>query len=353
MMSGARQPHRSLQCSQLNRAHRRRFACAALGAVTIINSCRSELSSRGADTGAASAEAPARQRASSTSFDTTNWTKPDTAAIPRDSLGASIRRGLALMQHTTDSLPKFAPGKMNCMNCHLDAGRDWNAAPLVGAHVRYPKYLGRTGAVVGMPDRVNYCFTRSLAGTRLPADSREMVDIMAFLAWLSRDIPVGAVVPGSDGLLRMTERLTGDTTRGAAIYQQTCIACHGADGEGGPAIPPLWGPRSYAIGASMAREERAASFIWHNMPLGTEKSLTPQQAFDVAAYINSKPRPDSPGKERDWPAGGAPPDVPYKTAGREAYRPPARLVPRANPGGAVVPVPPSVLRARKPAEGTR
>ena len=80
------------------------------------------------------------------------------------------------------------------------------------------------------------------------------------------------------------------------------------------------------------------------MPQNLPGSLTPQQAFDVAAYINSQPRPDSPGKENDYPAGGAPRDVPYATSGRAATNAPARVLPRANPKGATVPAPPSVRR---------
>jgi thiosulfate dehydrogenase len=94
----------------------------------------------------------------------------------------------------------------------------------------------------------------------------------------------------------------------------------------------------------MAREERAASFIMHNMPQTKPGTLTAQEAFDLAAFINSHPRPDSPGKELDWPMGGAPKDVPYKTNGHEAYRPPATLVTRANPQGALVPNPPVIGR---------
>ena len=73
--------------------------------------------------------------------------------------------------------------------------------------------------------------------------------------------------------------------------------------------PALWGEKSYSVGASMAREERAASFIWHNMPQTAPGTLQPQEAFDLAAFINKHPRPDSPGKEGDWPMGGDDRDI--------------------------------------------
>jgi thiosulfate dehydrogenase len=92
----------------------------------------------------------------------------------------------------------------------------------------------------------------------------------------------------------------------------------------------------------MSREERAASFIRQFMPQTAPGTLTEQEAFDLSAYINAHPRPDSPNKENDWPTGGADYDVPYATHGHEAYRPPASLIPRANPDRAVVPPPPSV-----------
>ena len=56
----------------------------------------------------------------------------------------------------------------------------------------------------------------------------------------------------------------------------------------------------------------------HNMPQTAPGSLTAQEAFDLSAFINAQPRPDSPGKEDDWPMGGAPADVPYDTKGHEA-----------------------------------
>lgn len=289
---------------------------------------------------AGKAAVTAAQTSKPLTFDAQSWRPPADSEIPNDTLGSSIRRGIALMTNTTDSLPAFAPGKINCTNCHLEGGRNAEAGSLAGSHARFPKYMERTGAVIALSDRINYCFTRSLAGNMLPPGSREMEDIMAYLAFISRGVPVGAKVPGAEGLVKMPGDIVGDTTRGQALFSSTCAACHGAQGEGQGIIPALWGARSYSIGASMARVERAASFIWHNMPLGRGKTLTRQQAFDVAAYVNSKPRPDSPGKQDDWPLGGAPRDVPYSTtSGHVAYLPPP-LLPRTNARGSVVPKPP-------------
>lgn len=38
----------------------------------------------------------------------------------------------------------------------------------------------------------------------------------------------------------------------------------------------------------------AASFIKHNMPLGKANSLTDEQAWNVASYINTHERPQAP-----------------------------------------------------------
>ena len=171
-----------------------------------------------------------------------------------------------------------------------------------------------------LADRVNYCFTRSLGGNRLSSDSREMADMLAYIAWLSSGVPIGAKIPGSDGMPQMKQMLATDTARGAALYTARCQVCHQANGAGNDLVPALWGGQSYAVGASMARLERAATFIAHNMPLGQGGSLSDQEAFDIAAYVNSHARPDSPGKEKDFPYGGAPKDLPYTTtSGHKAF----------------------------------
>jgi thiosulfate dehydrogenase len=273
-----------------------------------------------------------------------SWQAPVVDSTPDDPYETSVYRGLTLVTHTHDSLPTYAPGSLNCTSCHLEEGRRANAAPLVGAFVRYPKFMDRSGAVVPIEDRINYCFTRSLAGSRLPPDSREMQDIVAYLAFISTGVPYGEHVRG-EGMAKMPPML-GDSARGGALFIENCARCHGAAGAGMGPIPALWGAKSFSIGASMARQERAASFIRHNMPLDRAGTLTDQQAYDLAAYVTSMPRPDSPGKGSDWPTGGAPPDVPYSTKNHAAYRPPPLLPRMTNLGAAIVSAPASVPRPR-------
>lgn len=275
------------------------------------------------------------------SWDSSGWRPPNLSELPNDSVGTAVRRGFALITATHDSLPEYVGGNLNCTSCHLDEGRRATASPLAGVYARYPRYIDRTGAVVSIEDRVNYCFTRSLGGTRLPNDSRAMQDIVDYLAFVSRGVPVGASV-GPTKMPAMPPGI-GDVTRGDSIYRTTCARCHGDDGAGMQKVPALWGPKSFSIGASMARQERAASFIRHNMPFDNPGILDDSEAYDVAAFVTSKPRPDLPGKAHDWPLGNAPRDVPYDTKGHRAYLPPP-LLPRRNAAGAFVPAPAALSR---------
>jgi len=236
---------------------------------------------------------------------------PPDSTIPDGPLGASIRRGQAILFATGDSLPAHVGDALRCVSCHLDGGRRANGS-WVGVYGRYPQYRSRSGTVVTIEDRVNGCFLRSMNGSPLPADGPDMRDIVAYLWFLSRGTPVGSPSEAGSGRERFAH-LSADTAAGRATFDSVCALCHGKTGEGTAAAPPLWGPNSFNIGAGMARVRTAASFIRDNMPFDRPGSLTDQQAFDVAAFMVAHPRPDFPGKEHDWPNGDPPPDVAYST----------------------------------------
>jgi thiosulfate dehydrogenase len=221
----------------------------------------------------------------------------------------SALRGRALLLATRDSLPHNVGNSLRCASCHLDGGLRPDAMPWVGAFARFPQYRPRSGKVDLIEDRINDCFQRSMNGKALAPTSRDMRDIVTYFAFLSRGMPVGAEMEGQ-GLPKL-QPLKGDPVRGSGVFTTVCSRCHGVNGQGTALAPPTWGPHSYNVGAGMARINTAASFIYTLMPIDRAQRLTPQQAFDVATYLNTRPRPDFPGKMRDWPRGAKPVDADY------------------------------------------
>ena len=223
----------------------------------------------------------------------------------------SVRRGRALLRNTGDSLPRHVGNKLACISCHAADGTQKNALPLIGVYARFPQYRARSGRVDLLEDRVNDCFERSMNGHAIDREGADMRDLVAYMAFLSRGIPAGAQTDGQG--LPPLQPLVGDSASGAMLFAGTCASCHGRNGEGTVAAPPVWGSGSYNIGAGMARVRTAAAFIRVAMPRAQPGSLSPQHAFDLAAYINSRQRPDFARKAFDWPRGDAPPDVAYPT----------------------------------------
>lgn len=234
---------------------------------------------------------------------------PSEAAFTDSTYRASAMRGRAILLATRDSLPRNVGNALRCASCHIDGGLRANAMPWVGSFARFPQYRPRSGKVDLIEDRINDCLERSMNGKRLDPSGPDMRDVVAYFAFLSSGIPVGSEMEGQ-GFPRLT-LMKGDAVRGGHVFVSTCARCHGADGHGTSLAPPLWGPRSYNVGAGMARINTAASFIYGLMPLDRAQQLTPQQAYDVATYINTRPRPDFPKKIHDWPHGGKPPDADY------------------------------------------
>jgi thiosulfate dehydrogenase len=238
------------------------------------------------------------------------FSPPSPENIPGDLRGEAIRMGYLMVVETQEYGKRYVGNALNCTNCHLDAGLNPNAMSFVGISVLYPEYHAREGMRMSLADRINQCFERSMNGKALPSDSSRLSAIVAYIEWLSQNVPPGTSVPWR-GIPQVTSSRPPDSAKGKQVFAKKCVFCHGTDGQGTMAGPPVWGPRSYTIGAEMARVGVAASFIKANMPRGWGWTMTDDEAFDVAAFINSQPRPDFPGKVRDWPKGSKPVDAPY------------------------------------------
>lgn len=238
------------------------------------------------------------------------FTPPSPETIPGSQLGEQIRLGYEIVVNTQEYARPYVGNRLNCTNCHLDGGLNPNAASFVGLAAVYPEYRSRNARVNTLADRINECFERSLNGRALTPDSSKLRAVVAYISWLSRGVPSGATLPWR-GLQRIDSRRLLDPANGKQVFAGKCAFCHGFDGQGTMAAPPVWGPQSYNIGAGMARVSVAAAFIKANMPRSWGWSLSDDDAYDVAAYINAQPRPDFPGKANDWPKGGKPADIPY------------------------------------------
>ena len=250
------------------------------------------------------------------------WTMPQVSALPRDARGQLIRDGRDLMLATyafigpnvDDAAKRFAGNNLACTNCHLNAGTTKFGLPLFGIYNDFPAYSARTGGPISIEDRINSCMTRSMNGRALPNDAPEMRAMVAYVEFLSTGVPDGQQVPGlGAGKMKELSR-AADPQRGRTVYISSCAACHKPDGAGVPRdrgalqlgymLPPLWGPDSYNDGAGMARLINFANFVHFNMPHGADylnPQLTPDQAWDVAAYVLSQPRPQRAGLAKDFP----------------------------------------------------
>lgn len=231
---------------------------------------------------------------------------PSEDEIPDGPVGDAIKRGRDIFIDTPKYAQRYVGNSMSCAQCHLDAGRRENSAPMWAAYVQYPKFRAKNNKINTLEERINGCFNYSMnaqaspAGKAPPPGDDVYKELMTYMYWLADGAPTGEEMRGG-GYIKVKETTLGyDYKRGAAVYQQNCALCHGADGQGRKEadgkvrFPPLWGAEAYNWGAGMARIDTAAGFIKANMPLSKPYSLSDQDAWDVAAYINSHERPKDP-----------------------------------------------------------
>ena len=248
------------------------------------------------------------------------WVPPLKKDIPKGAEGDLIRYGALLLSDTYVQLGlgakeekmHFSGNTLNCTSCHQDNGTKQFGLPWMGVSQAYPQYRGREDKVAGLEERINGCFERSLNGKVLAVDSREMKAMVAYMNWLSKDMPkdvYGLGTPTFEGPNRKA-----DVKKGEEVYNRFCMSCHGENGDGYQSMssggsgshvaPALWGANSYNNGAGMNRLLTTAAFVHSNMPMGTvwnHPAITNEDTYDVAAYLSSKERPQMSGLEKDYP----------------------------------------------------
>ena len=250
------------------------------------------------------------------------WRVPDADALPAGIWKDTVLYGRRLFVETpalmgpevADPAMRYAGNNLSCQTCHLLAGTQAFALPMVGVYATFPTYLARENDVRTIEDRIQGCMERSLNGRTLPVDGREMKAMVSYLQFLSTGVAIGKAAEGrSTPPLPLLDR-AADVEKGRAVYAGMCVACHQADGQGlrkgktgdaaGYLYPPLWGPDSFNDGAGMHRLIASAIYIRANMPFGTTYRapvLSVEDAWDVAAFVNSQPRPARARRDLDYP----------------------------------------------------
>src|ERR1043166_1290490 len=249
-------------------------------------------------------------------------------------LSKDIRWGYKLFTNTPNEAKSFAPGKMSCANCHLNAGQRERSLPIVAVAGMFPEYNRRSGRLYSLADRIVDCFWRSenATGTLSPGEAdegsvhglptptaKEVLAIAAYITWLARGTPVGKN-PAWRGQNTIDQKALIpvsklDKKKGEAIFLERCTSCHGADGQGVAVADkkpgPLWGPDSWNDGAGASRVYTLAGIIRYAMPHLNPGSLTDEEGQQAAAFIPAKPRPVFPFKGGDYLTEKLPGDAVY------------------------------------------
>jgi thiosulfate dehydrogenase len=243
------------------------------------------------------------------------WQPADVFAIADKKKSDEVLYGRDLIIHTAYY---FGPkgrilqqtNGLNCQNCHLDAGTKIFGNNYGSVASTYPKVRARSGQMESIEKRINDCFERSLNGKGLAENSREMRAMVAYMKFLGENMPKGEKAPGS-GLKELPFlNRAADPVKGKAVYELRCASCHQLNGQGvidgigqSYVYPPLWGPHSFNDAAGLSRVSNMAKYVKYNMPLGVNHDapeLSDEDAWDVAAYIDSRPRPHK-SFPNDWP----------------------------------------------------
>ena len=245
--------------------------------------------------------------------------KVDTNLIPNDKFGAAVRYGRSLMLNTAYYIGpngingKYLGNKMNCTNCHQDAGTKLYAFNLLASHENYPQYRAREGKILTLAERVNNCVMRPHSGKPLPLDGEEMVAFLSYFKWINGFAPKAKKFKGLKNLDVAFPATAASSERGSLLYNQQCMRCHGANGEGkmnadniSYQYPPLWGPSGYQPGSSMHRVIKQAQWLKANMPYDKATAdkpfLTDAEALDLAAFVNDDSQHHRPNvKSFDYP----------------------------------------------------
>lgn len=213
-------------------------------------------------------------------------------ALPAGPVGQAIRNGYAILSNTPTEAKAFVRADMSCTACHIAGGTVPHGGSLAGTFASFPQWNMRAKRVITLEDRIAECFLYSMNGRPPKYAGKEMVSIVAYIAWLSRGRAILSAPSSKSGFAVALPAATPDTARGKTIYIKRCAGCHQANGAGiSGAFPPLWGPKSFNEGAGMAHLDVITGWVKFNMPKGAAGSLTRRSLRCFGLRALARPAP--------------------------------------------------------------
>lgn len=225
---------------------------------------------------------------------------PADVPIPDDDFGKVVQLGRQIFDDPGRYAGRYVGNDLRCTSCHLDEGRRVGSAPMWAAFVSYPAYRAKNGHVNTFAERLQGCFRYSMNGHAPPLGDPVLIALESYSYWMARGAPLDPNIAGRGYVKPPQPARPPDRARGAVVYEQKCALCHGKSGDGqsanddSPGFPALWGADSYNWGAGMVNVTNAAAFIKSNMPFSLGGTLTDQEAWDVAQFVDSHERPQDP-----------------------------------------------------------
>lgn len=218
---------------------------------------------------------------------------PRRTAVPVGLLGQAVLRGRAIFDDTKRYAPAYVTNALSCSDCHLGEGRQGDAAPLWAAVAQYPQsYNGR---VITLAERMRMAFVASENGRPPPLNGPLITDLLAYAHWMSLGERIGTQVAGRGYPALSKPPGVLNVMRGAALYVHSCAVCHGGHGQGTwyagrRVFPPVWGAASFSHRSSLDHIAVMAAFLSATMPYGKPGSLSPTEAYDLAAFLQAQSR---------------------------------------------------------------
>lgn len=213
----------------------------------------------------------------------------------------------------------FVGNKLNCTNCHMADGTQPNASPFVVVAKKYAPpgiFNARSNILLDVPNRVNTCMERSMAGEMIPRDSQWMKDFVTYIDFLATGIQPGYTfkqVKGQEFPAVALLTRAANPIRGKDIFRARCASCHQNSGQGvwlndqkRYLFPAVWGNDSFGLMSGAGRLATLVTLVWGTMPRDQVNIMDPatrlpqEDAWDVAAYLLSNNHPFNERHVADW-----------------------------------------------------